>query len=336
MKQLAEFCRRVGLSYNAGIGLTAAVKREAPRQRNPKLWLAVASSMEDGNSFAEALRPFQKQLGGMFVALIEVGEESGHLGEMLNELADYYEQMLQIRRDFIRSITWPVVEFAAAVVIIGVLILALGIVEGITGTRMDILGFGLVGVSGFIRYVCFWAVLAAAVVFLYKFAQRNISTSRVIHYTLLRIPKIGTLFKTLALMKLAWGLHLTMKTGMDIRKALTLSFQGTGFTPVSGQLPVILEHIEHGSSLTEAFAAARNFDYDFISSIDSGEQSGNLPELMQRLTERYRQESLLSIKVLSVVGGFAVYAGVAACIIFIIFRLFSFYLGVLTEAGQGI
>lgn len=338
MKQLAGFCRRVGISFNAGIPLVKAVRRESARQRNASIWLAAAQSMEDGESFAESLKPYERQLGKMFISLIEVGEESGHLGETLNELADYYEQMLEIRRDFLKSLTWPVVELLTAVVIVGILILALGVIEGITGTPMDILGLGLTGGAGFIRYVFFLALVGTAGFFLYSSAKRNIQTSRFVHYVLLRIPKIGTLLKTLALMRLSWGLHLTVRTGMDIRKALTLSFQGAGFTPVSDQLPVILSTIENGGNLNEAFSAARNFttrifDEDFLSCVDSGEQSGSFPELMQQLTNRYRQESLLQLRVISVVGGFLVYGAVAACIIFIIFRLFSFYLGILTEAA---
>ncbi|MDR1964653.1 MAG: type II secretion system F family protein [Planctomycetaceae bacterium] len=336
MKQLSGFCRRVGISVKAGLNLIDAMKREAPRQRNQKLWQEVVRSLEDGHSLAESLQPFKKQLGEMFVALIEVGEESGHLGEMLTDLADYYDQMIQIRRDFLKSLTWPIIELSAAIIIIGILILALGVIEQITEQRIDLFGFGLVGMTGFVRYVIFLAAVGAIGVLLYRFIKGNIQRSRPIHYFLVRIPKLGRMLKTLALMRLTWGLHLTMRTGMDVCRALTLSFQGTGFAPIRDQLPVILNEIENGGTLTDAFQTAKRLDDDLLSSIDAGEQSGNLPELMHKLTNQYLQESLLHLKVLSVIGGFAVYGCIAICIIFMIFRVFSFYLGILNDAVSGI
>ncbi|MDR0610427.1 MAG: type II secretion system F family protein [Planctomycetaceae bacterium] len=336
MKQLSGFCRRVGISVNAGLNLIDAVKREASRQRHSKLWQSVAVSLENGYSLAESLRPFKKQLGEMFTALIEVGEESGHLGEMLTDLADYYDQMIQIRRDFLKSLTLPITELIVAIIIVGIMILVLGVIEQLTGQRVDLLGWGLVGITGFVRYVIFLAVTGSLGVFLYRFLKGNIQRSRPVHYVLLRIPKIGRMLKTLALMRLTWGLHLTMRTGMDVSRALTLSFQGSGFAPICDQLPVILDTVENGGTLADAFQAAEYLDDDLLSSVDSGEQSGNLPELMHKLTDQYFQESLLNLKILSVSGGFAVYGCIAVCIIFIIFRLFSFYIGIINEAVSGI
>ncbi|MDR2437923.1 MAG: type II secretion system F family protein [Planctomycetaceae bacterium] len=336
MKQLSGFCHRVGISIKAGLDLIDAVKREVPRQRHSKIWQSVVQSLENGNSLAQSLQPFKKQFGEIFVSLIEVGEESGHLGEMLTDLADYYDQMIQIRRDFLKSLTLPIIEFIVAIVLIGVIILVLGVIEQITEQRIDLFGMGLVGINGFIRYVFFLVITGSLGVFLYKFMKGNIQRSRPVHYLLIRVPKIGRMLKTFALMRLTWGLHLTMRTGMDVCRALTLSFQGSGFAPVRDQLPVILNTVENGGSLTDAFQTAKYLDDDLLSGVDSGEQSGNFPELMHKLTNQYLQESLLNLKIVSVIGGFVVYGCIALCIIFVIFRLFSFYIGIINDAVSGI
>ncbi len=94
--------------------------------------------------------------------------------------------------------------------------------------------------------------------------------------------------------------------------------------------------IENGGTLSDAFTLARHLDRDFVMSVDSGEHSGSLPELMEQLTEQYRQESLLNLKIVSTFGGFAVYGCIALCIIFMIFRIFMFYMGILNDALSGI
>ncbi len=102
MQNIVPFCRRIGLSLNSGLSLVEILKREATRQKpaDAQMWLAVAQNIENGDSFADAVKPFRKQLGDMFVALSEVGEQTGLLGEMLLRIADYAEKMQQIRTEF--------------------------------------------------------------------------------------------------------------------------------------------------------------------------------------------------------------------------------------------
>jgi len=327
MHHLAGFCRRVGIAVNAGLPLAAAVKRE-----NTTLWLDVAASLENGNSFAGSLRPHRQTLSEMFVALIEVGEESGRLGETMLELADYYDQMADVRRSFLRALIWPIIQLVAVIIVVGLLILLCGFLTEMTGHTVDPLGLGLIGFRGLTVYLVFLAVVAGAGFGLYQFMKQSVERSRPVHYFLLRIPKIGSLLKSLALTRLTWGLHLTFRTGMDVRRALTLAFRAVGFAPISDNLPVMLQTIDNGGNLTDAFLAADHLDDDLVSYIDSGEQSGSLPELMNKLTTQYLQQSLLNLRIVSVVGGFAVYGCVAAVIILIIFRLAMFYIGMLNDA----
>ena len=335
MHELSGFCRRVGTAVNAGLPLAASVKREAGRQRNAALWLDVATSLENGDSLAGALRPHRKALSDMFAALLEVGEESGRLGETMIELADYYDQMDDIRRSFLKALTWPIIELIAAIVVVGLLILLCGALTEMTGTTVDPLGLGLIGFRGLTVYLTFLAAAAGVGYALYQLMKQSVERSRPVHYFLLRIPKIGSLLKTLALTRLTWGLHLTFRTGMDVRRALTLAFQAVGFAPIRDNLPVMLQTIENGGTLTDAFLTADHLDGDLISCVDSGEQSGLLPELMHKMTTQYLQQSLLNLKVVSVVGGFAVYGCVAAVIILMIFRLAMFYIGILNDAVGG-
>lgn len=336
MRELSSFCRRVGISVNAGLSLVDAMKREASRQSESELWLDVVRSIENGNSLTDALRKHEGRLGEMFVAMIEIGEESGHLGEMLIDLSKYYDDLLRIRRDFMKSLTLPIVELVAALVIIGLIILGLGLIRQLTGNDIDIIGFGLVGVSGLIKYVIFLTFFFGGLFAFYLWMKRSVQRSRPVHYLLNRLPKIGALFRSLALMRLTWGLHLTLRTGMDVRRALTLSFRGVGYAPIADNLPNLLDVLHRGGTLTDAFQAARNLDHELITSIDSGEQSGSVPELMQRMSDMYFEESLVNLKTVSVVGGFAVYGLIMGFIAFMIFRIAMFYFGMLNSAFAGI
>ncbi|MDR2346521.1 MAG: type II secretion system F family protein [Planctomycetaceae bacterium] len=333
LKNIADFCRRTGIVTRAGIGIVDTIKREAIRQSDQKLWSSVVASLENGESLTSSLQPFQKQFGEMFIAMIEMGEESGNLSEMFVDLADYYDDILRIRRDFLKSLILPIIELAAAVFIIGLIILIQGLVSEMTGNNtFDILGFGLIGFNGFVKYWIYVGVFSLLSYFLFLFISRNVRRMRVIHYFLNSIPKIGNLMRSLAYMRLCWGLNLTMGTGMDVERALKLSFNCANYSPVSDNLKSVLEIIRNGGNLTEGFSTAKNIDYDLVGSIETGEYSGSLPELMQKMTNRYFQESLLNLRAVSVVGGFVVYGIIMAIVILLIFRIASFYIGILNGA----
>jgi type IV pilus assembly protein PilC len=334
LKSISEFCRRVGVITHAGLGLVDTIKREALRQRNKKVWLSVVRSLEEGESLASSLKPFHKYFGEMFIAMIDIGEQSGHLSEMFLELADHYDNLLRIRRDFLRSLILPVVELLAAVVILGLLILLLGVISEMAGQTIDILGFGLIGFSGFVRYWIYVGIFCTIFYLLYLWISRKVSRMRIVHYALNLIPSVGSLMRSLAFMKLCWGLDLTMRTGMDVERALNLTFNGVNYAPISDDLPKVLEIVRNGGDLTDAFSAAKFIDADLITSIETGERSGSLPELMQKMTNKYLQESLTHLRIISTVGSFVVYGLIMALIVFLIFRMASFYIGILNDAVQ--
>ena len=95
------------------------------------------------------------------------------------------------------------------------------------------------------------------------------------------------------------------------------------------------DQIAAGNSIYEAFSAAGCFPSDFLESVHVGEQSGNLVESMAHLSGVYQDEARSALDVLGTVAGFSVWFGVAAIIVFLIFRLAAFYFGILNNAGLG-
>lgn len=336
--ELAGFCRRVGVAAEAGLDLVRAIRREADRSGAPRAardcWSDVVASLLAGETLAGAMRRREYQLGPLFVSLIDVAEQSGRLGETLLELADDYDQLLQARREFRASLMMPLFQLGFALVIIGVVILALGIIRQLTGATVDILGFGLIGVRGLIVYLAFLANIALiGGVFVWLFRNRLLGTSS-LQYVLLYIPKLGTFLKTLALVRLCRSLYLTLRTGMDVPQAIALSFDAAAFAPISDQKRVVLRELERGGTLTEAFLASRYLGDSIVHHVHVGEEAGAVPEMMNRTAKILMQEVVLLLKQLSVIGFYLVFILVAGIIVFFIFRLASFYLGIIDSVLQ--
>lgn len=347
-QSLAGWCRRVGLSLTAGLDIVRVLQREA-RSRSDKgqsstfslvgsvtggtVWEEVAESVAHGNSLHEALVQQEGVFNELFVSMVDVGEKSGHLGETLLELADYYDQLIELRRNFLRSLMLPIFELCIALTVVGIMILVLGILQEQLGGA-DILGLGLIGVSGLVKYVTFLAVLGVSGFVAYMFMKNNAMQFKILHYVVDYIPKIGPVFRTLALARLTWALNLTMSTGMSVHEALNLSFSAAAYGPITDKLSTVLREIDAGGSLFEGFLAAHTFDETMLMFMQSGDESGNVPEAMARLSREYFQQCIYRLKTLSIVGFFLIFSLVAGIIIFFIFKIFSFYVGMINAAGQ--
>ena len=86
--------------------------------------------------------------------------------------------------------------------------------------------------------------------------------------------------------------------------------------------------------LHEAMTETGAFPRRIVDAIAVGERSGRLSETMKLLSDQYQDEARAAMTVLTRLAGFGVWIGVAGLMIFLIFRIFSFYVGVLNSAGK--
>ena len=142
---------------------------------------------------------------------------------------------------------------------------------------------------------------------------------------MLKIPGVGKPLQILALSRLAWSMHLTMNTGMEVRRALKLSLRSTQNARYTDQIPTIDAEIAGGNSIHEAFLRAGGYPVDFLDTLAVGEQSGKIVESMGLLARQYQDRARMAMAALAVVAGVAVWALVATFIIVMIFHIAFFY-----------
>jgi type IV pilus assembly protein PilC len=157
-----------------------------------------------------------------------------------------------------------------------------------------------------------------------------------IQHLVMRIPGIGRAIKTLAIARFSWTLHVTLESGMEIRKALTLALQSTQNAYYTTHNDEIVRQMTLGRELNEGMAAGGAFSPEFTDAIEVGERSGRLVETLAVLSKQYQEQAIYAISYLTRGAGLAVWLLVALTIIMLIFRVFSFYAGVLNDAVKGI
>jgi type IV pilus assembly protein PilC len=336
-KQLERLCRRLSISLEAGIDARTALAREAERAPGAaarRHMVSIRDAIQRGDSLHDALQETGDYFPELFRGIVHIGERSGHLGEALGQLADHYDGRLRLRRQFLSSIAWPMTELGAAVVLIGFLIWILGIIGHSAGTTIDVLGLGLVGNRGLAIYCAFVAGVAIFVLSAVHAIRRGLAWVKPVQRIALKIPGIGKPLMTIALARLAWAMNLTFNAGMDVRQALRLSLENARNVHFTDQIQPIDEAVNQGQSLHEAFSQTGAFPTDFLDSLHTAEESGKLVESMGRLSKQYQEQAEASLHVLTTLAGFAVWAVIAAIIVVAIFRLFSFYVGMIEQYSK--
>jgi len=328
-KQLEGLCRRLSMALEAGVDLRTTLARETERATGfvaRRRLQAIKEAIDQGASFEESLRNADDYFPELVLAIVHVGEETGHLAETLGQLADHYEGQLRLRRRFLGAIAWPLIELTLSILIIGFLIWIMGVIGQSTGHPIDILGLGLVGNTGLLIYSVFVAGAAIFVFSVLQGIQRGLAWVKPIQRLVLKLPGIGKPLQTMALARLTWAMHLTLNSGMDVRRALRLSLSATNNAHYTDQIKPIDKDILRGSSLYETFADTQAFPSDFLDSLHAAEESGKLVEAMERLSRQYQDQAEAAMQVLTTLAGFAVWGVIATIIILAIFRLFSFYI----------
>ena len=336
LSALAQLCRRLAIALEAGLDIRRVMARESQRQAPRAQRQAiehVASGVASGSTLGDALAESGDYFPPLFHELVQMGEATGKTAEVFRHLAEHYDHQLRLRQTFLASLTWPAVQLVAALGVVGMVIWLTGVIAPASaGGPIDILGFGLVGTRGLVIYLCVIATLAVTLATLVIAASRGAFWVAPVERLTLLIPMLGKSLRTLALARFAWTLQLTLDTGMELGKALTLAFRGTRLAEFQELAPTVANDVRRGLDVHDALSATEAFPPEFLDAIDVGERSGRLPETMVIISKQYQQRAQQALAVLTTLAGFAVWALVALLIILLIVRVFMFYLGTIQDA----
>lgn len=335
LSSLIDLCRALRHSLGAGIPIVKVFGQQA-RSGLPALRPLAARIHEDlerGDSLEAALQRQAAAFPPLFVSLATVGEQAGQLPEIFGELERYFLLRQRLRRQFRTQLIRPVFQYVIAVVIIALLIWVLGLIaDSRGGTPMDPLGVGLVGGRGALLFAALGFGIPAICVALYLLAART-ERKASLEAWLLRLPVLGPCLEALALTRFCLALRLTQEAGMLPAEALALSLRATDNAAFAAAVPRVQQAVRSGKQLTRALAGMRLLPEQFVQVLAVAEQTGQLPDVMRRQSDHYRDESERRLKALTRAAAFLIWLLTAAFIVWAIFRIF---VNVYLNAFEGI
>jgi general secretion pathway protein F len=287
---LALVTRQLATLVASGMPLDQALAAVAEQADHPgavRLLGAIREQVAAGESFAGALSRFPRTFSALYRGLAAVGAESGQLGAVLSRLADYLEARQVLRQKFVAALIYPALVTVVALAVIGALLLYVvpQIVAVYQQSRQALpwLTRALIASSAFARETGWYALglLALGGVTGVLLLRRERWRERA-QGLLLRTPVIGTVLSGLDTARFASTLSILTGSGAPLLRALETAAGVIWAVPIRRAAHAAAAHVREGVSLARALASQRVFPALLVHLVANGEQSGQLPAMLDR------------------------------------------------------
>jgi type II secretory pathway component PulF len=297
-----------------------SVAKGARDRRTAASLRRVRERIIEGDSLYQAFEKEGDRYPAIFLRMTKVGEESGTLALVYNELAAYLEQRYAMRRRFLMQLIYPC--FMVAVLIL-VHSLLTAVWASVTEVGLDLSNIERVFVKTLAKDLAIIGVIVAAVLLVrFLFWGKSITDALLIF-----IPGLAGPFRKQMLARFSFSLGLMSSSAIPLPEAVSESGIATNNAYASWVLGKASEHLREGEALTPTLAKTRLFPEDFINVVDVAEESGKIAESMQRVSEHYVEDADLSMTRLVSGIAWGIYIAMMIVMAYYIITLYAGYVG---------
>ena len=295
---LAIWTRQLAGLVSSGLPLERALTSlsdEAEKAPERELVAMLRAEVNGGAPFAKALAQHPREFSAIYVAVIGAGEQSGNLGLVLERLADDLEEQQALRAKLISAALYPAIVSLVAVVI--VLFLVTYVVPQVAQVfasskrALPLLTVVMIGLSSFVRQYG-WLLLIA--IFLAvtagKMAMKNARFHEQFDAAWLNLPVLGRLSRSYNAARFASTLAMLAAAGVPILKALQAAAETLSNRALRQDAQDALVLVREGAPLASALAQKRRFPPLLAMFARLGEQTGQLPVMLQRAARQLGAE----------------------------------------------
>ncbi len=272
-----------------------ALAEETDSDRQRELVAHLKSEVNAGSSFARALGTAPREFDDVYRAVVAAGEQSGALGAVLERMADDLEQQQALRAKVLGAMLYPAIVSVVAMIIVTVLVtwVVPQIANVFTTSKraLPLLTVAMLGLSAFVRQWG-WAValLALAGGGGFVLARRSEAFRERTDAALLQLPLVGRLARGYNAARFGGTLALLAGAGVPILKALQAAAETLSNRAMRNDALDALVQVREGAPLASALAGKKRFPGLLSMFARLGEQTGQLPRMLDRAAAQMAAE----------------------------------------------
>jgi general secretion pathway protein F len=295
---LAVWTRQLAGLVGAGLPLERALtaladEADSPAQRD--LVAHLRAEVNAGSPFARALASAPREFEDVYRAVVAAGEQSGALGAVLERLADDLEERQALRAKLLGAALYPaIVSLIAFVIVIFLVTYVVPQVAGVFTSNKRALPWlttAMLGLSAFVRqWGWLLALAAAAGAVALGYALRNEGFRQRFDAGMLNVPLIGRVARGYNAARFAGTLAMLANAGVPILKALQAAAETLANRALRADALDALVQVREGAPLASALAGKKRFPGLLAMFARLGEQTGQLPQMLDRAARQLNGE----------------------------------------------
>jgi type IV pilus assembly protein PilC len=336
---LATFCGQFGRYQEAGVdilrALTSLQKQFARTALGPvigRLDVAVRS----GETLSAAMAKEPQAFDNLCLSMIRVAEARGGEPETLRTLAKHYEAKQRMIRQARSAMIYPTIVLLIASCV--VLLLTIFVIPKMVGFIADFSKGKpeslpmptqvLIAISDFMTGVGWWLVpiMAIAGVIGTLWAYSTKPGKAILDSLSLYVPVLGKIRKKIETARFARTLAALLNAGVEVGSSLDLTAGVLNLGSYKKAVLGVKAEVMHGSEMSEALEATRCFPSDLIAIVGSGEETGKLPESLDKVADDYEEQVEYMVKNLGNLIQPILMIGLGGIVLFIILGVILAYL----------
>ncbi len=336
---LMLFCRQAAAYLDAGVDLLKALSSLETQFARTALGPVIGRiqvAVRRGDALADAMAREPEAFDSLFLSMIRVAEARGGIPETLRRMSRHYEARQRLIRQARSGMIYPVAVLLVAAVVVGILsVFVLPMFAEMLrdmGGDLPFVSRALMAFSDFVQWMGWWLIPLVVVggIFLLFRIYRTQAGKAAMDEVALYIPVLGLLLRKIDTTRFARTLSALLGSGVDVGTSLDLTAGVMQLTPfrraVQASRVVVLE----GGELSEALSASRRFGPDVIAIIESGEETGKLPETLDHLADDYEEQVAYMVRNVGQLLQPVIMVFLGAVVLFIILAVILPYISMIT------
>jgi type IV pilus assembly protein PilC len=296
--ELALFTQQLASLLVAGLPLVQCLEALQDQTEDPCFRIIIRDvrlDVSSGNSFSSAVRKFPRSFNSLFVSMVEAGEASGGLAEILGKVAGYFESTVRLTKKVKSAMTYPIAVIGLAIALVNVLLIfvipVFAAMFADFGAKLPVPTQMLIDLSNFMK--SWWWAIGIAAFGVYWLIGRIVATPkgrRGKDRFLVRAPIFGNLIHKIALSRFCRTYATLIRSGVPILRTLEIVSAASGKVQIEDACTEISKHVSQGGQVSEVLAVNEFFPPMMKHMVKAGEATGNVDGMMTKIADFYDVE----------------------------------------------
>ena len=299
LKTISMFCKQFSICIKSGIPICDILNllyEQIVHKSIKNSLITIKENVQKGNSLHSSMKKTFNVYPEFMINMIYLGEESGKLDTILEELSRYYEKEHKLIKKFTNSMIYPCTVFITIMIVSLFLFIKVipVFISNLNSLDADIpfITRLVVGSSNFLSRNILWILIICLIlVFLFIEYFKTENGKVIFDKFKFMCPILSSVYKRLIYTRFSRGLNILLSSGVGLLKAFEIINDVIGDRYFKLKLKIVFIDIKKGEELSKSLDAMNLFPKFFIAMIKIGEETGNLEQMFLTAADIFYEDA---------------------------------------------